>query len=282
MAVHADVAIQTAIPDPSSAEAVFCAICADCIGNLDRYLAEFMETGSPEGPHKARVALRRLTTALDAFKPLMRKADAKALRTRAKAIFRRLGTVRDADVYDQTKGDGRVSAETEALREVVRTALRQRKALEFGPLIRRKLSDGTLLRFGASGLRLRRSPAAVLARKATDEAFVAVGSHGKMLIGMDDQTRHEFRKDLKSLRYLTDFFVTPDAEPKRFTDLEALQDLLGTLNDLANARQREKTAHRHARKTQRRGKAELAALKQADVLWARLRKAAPWWQAISA
>jgi len=278
----AEPAIQSAIPAPSSAEGVFCGICADCIGNLDRYLAEFMETASPEGPHKARVALRRLTTALDAFKPLMRKAEAKALRIRAKAIFRRLGTVRDADVYDQTKGDGRVSSETEALREAVRTALRQRKALEFGPLIRRKLTDGTLLRSGASGLRLRNAPAAVLARAAMDDAFAAVNSHGKLLIGMDDQTRHEFRKDLKSLRYLTDFFVTPDANPKRFADLEALQDLLGTLNDLANARQRDNTARNRARKTHRRGKAELGALKQADVLWARLRKAAPWWQVGSA
>ena len=275
----AEPAIKAANPDPTSAEAVFCVIAGDCIGNLDRYLAEFMETASPEGPHKARVALRRLTTALDAFKPLMRKAEAKALRAGAQAIFRRLGTVRDADVYDQTKGDGRVSSKTEALREAVRTALRRRKALEFGPLMRRKLADGTLLRSGASGLRLRWAPAPVLARAAMDQAFAAVSSHGKALTRMDDPARHEFRKDLKSLRYLTDFFAVPDTDPGLLADLEALQNLLGALNDLANARQRDKTARSQVRKTQKRGKAEIAALKHADVLWARLRKAAPWWQA---
>ena len=135
----AEPAAKDASPVPSSAEAVFCAIASACIDDLDRSLAEFMATSAPEGPHKARVALRRLTTALDAFKPLMCKAEAKALRVRAKAIFRRLGRVRDADVYDQTKGGEGASTETEALRQAVRSALRRRDALKFGPLLRRKL-----------------------------------------------------------------------------------------------------------------------------------------------
>ena len=274
----AEPAAKDASPVPSSAEAVFCAIASACIDDLDRSLAEFMATSAPEGPHKARVALRRLTTALDAFKPLMCKAEAKALRVRAKAIFRRLGRVRDADVYDQTKGGEGASTETEALRQAVRSALRRRDALKFGPLLRRKLADGTLMRTSGSGLRLRATPALVLARAAMGQAFAAVSSHGKSLARMDDPARHEFRKDMKSLRYLTDFFVVPDADPALCNDLEALQDLLGTLNDLANARLREMKARKCTGKIARRGKPELAVLKQADVLWTRLRKAAPWWQ----
>jgi CHAD domain-containing protein len=261
--------------EDASAEQAFCAIAAACVGDLDRYLAEFMETASPEGPHKTRVALRRLTTALDAFLPLMRQAKAKILRRKAKDIFRRLGAVRDADVYHFAKDPSDAAAETAALRETVRAALRRRQALGFGPLMLRSLSDDTLLRGGEGGLRLRAAPASILASAAMDQAYAALRSHGKTLTRMDDLSRHEFRKDLKSLRYLTDFFADSKAQPDLCADLEALQDLLGTLNDIANARQRE-------HKKRRRGKAEMAALKQADALWHQLRHAAPWWKRDSA
>ena len=239
----------------ASAEAVFCAIAQDCISDLDRYLAEFMESASPDGPHKTRVALRRLTTALDAFHPLMRKTEVKALRSKAKKIFRRLGLVRDADVYHQTKSgpDSPATPEIAVLRDAVRDALRKRQALAFGPLMLRKLTDGTLLRAGALGHRLRAAPASELANAAMDRAFSAASSHGKTLTRMDDLARHEFRKDLKSLRYLTDFFSAPQSRPTVAADLAALQDLLGTLNDLANARQREGKSQKT--KSRRRGKA---------------------------
>lgn len=277
----ADPVPDTIRPAPNSAEDVFCAILRDCVSDFDRYLAEFMESPAPEGAHKTRVALRRLTTALDAFHPLMRNSKAKALRSTAKDIFRRLGPVRDADVYHLTKPgqDTRAAAETATLRDTVRANLRRRGALEFGPLVLRKLTDGTLLRAGAPGQKLRAAPASVLAGAAMNRAFAAVGSHGKTLNRMDDVARHEFRKDLKSLRYLTDFFPESDTRPAVAADLAALQDLLGTLNDLANARQREGKSPKG--KARRRGKAELAALQQADVLWTGLRKTAPWWRSLS-
>lgn len=260
-----------------SAEAAFVAIVTDCVSDFDRHLAAFMETDSPEGPHKTRVALRRLTTAIDAFHPMLRKTEARFLRRKAKDIFRRLGPVRDADVYHLARGgeDARPTPELLALRAEVRSALRRRDALAFGPLMLRKLADGSLLRHSPSGLSLRAAPAALIAGAAMDRAYEALDSHGKTLKRMDDPARHEFRKDLKSLRYLTDFLDETALGP--VADLAALQDELGALNDMANARAREKKS-----RGKQRGKAELAALREADVLWARLRKAAPWWPASSA
>lgn len=274
-----DPAASTAFIGPASAEAAFAAIVLACATEIDRHLAEVMETASPEGPHKTRVALRRLTTALDAFHPILRKTEARRLRDKAKDIFRRLGLVRDADVYHLSRAaaGAKPTPELLALREAVRAALRRRDALAFGPLLLRRLADGTLLRDSPVGLRRRAVPAADLISTAMDRAFDALCSHGKALKRMDDTARHEFRKDLKSLRYLNDFISETDHGPG--AGLCDLQDVLGTLNDLANARARERKAHKG--KSPRRGKAELAALREADLLWAGLRKSAPWWQASS-
>jgi CHAD domain-containing protein len=63
---------------------------------------------------------------------------------------------------------------------------------------------------------------------------------GKGLADSDDGHRHEVRKDAKKLRYATEFFVSlyPGRKPRRRMDrfldrLEALQDKLGRLNDIA-------------------------------------------------
>lgn len=127
--------------DPGmTAEAALTALVTGCALDIDRHLAQVMETAAPEGPHKTRVALRRLTTALDAFAPLLRRSAARALRREAKRIFRRLGEVRDVDVYLETltaRDRDRLAPEAETLREATRTALRER-----GPWPSRRVWNG--------------------------------------------------------------------------------------------------------------------------------------------
>jgi CHAD domain-containing protein len=53
----------------------------------------------PEGVHQARVALRRLRSDLKTFRPLLDRAWANDLRSRAKWLADRLGDVRDDDVH---------------------------------------------------------------------------------------------------------------------------------------------------------------------------------------
>ncbi|SNT23369.1 CHAD domain-containing protein, partial [Sphingomonas laterariae] len=67
---------------------------------------------------------------------------------------------------------------------------------------------------------------------------------GRDLAHIDDETRHEVRKDAKKLRYASEFFASlferkrERRRHKRFISaLENLQDQLGALNDLATAPQ---------------------------------------------
>lgn len=265
--------------DPGmTAEAALAALVTGCALEIDRHLAQVMETAAPEGPHKTRVALRRLTTALDAFAPLLRRSAAQALRREAKRIFRRLGEVRDVDVYLETlaaRDRDRLAPEAEALREATRTALRERGALAFAPGLERALAGEDLFRSGRTGLAARNQPVPALARAALDRARQRCRAHGKSLKAMGTRERHEFRKDMKTLRYLTEFFagLWPEgASAPTLAAMQVMQDDLGLLNDMANARRR-------AGKPLGRGKAEAEATARAEAHWALLRKARPWWQA---
>ena len=98
-----------------------------------------------------------------------------------------------------------------------------------------------------------------------------------MLIGatapMSAADRHELRKDLKTLRYLCDFLgpLWPGKGRKRFlAHLAPLLDALGTLNDLAIARQRgPASAVAQTRASH--------AMTAAETAWRKLRKAGPFW-----
>lgn len=231
-------------PDMACDQA-FAAIAAACCAEIDAQLAICLASDDPAGPHKARVALRRLTTALDAFAPILRRGQAAGARARAKRIFRVLGKLRDADVYlADHAGDAdraRLQGETAALRQKTRKALRQSRAVAMAPALMRQLATGGLMRRRPRGLQMRAAPVGDLARAALDRAWARVQAPGAALEGLGEEARHEFRKDMKTLRYLAEFFAPlwpgPGAGAFRET-LQQVQDDLGLLNDLANARRR--------------------------------------------
>lgn len=260
-----------------AAEAALTVLATACARDIDRHLAQMMETEASEGPHKTRVALRRLTTALDAFASLLRRNAAREIRREAKRIFRRLGEVRDIDVYLEAlpaRDRDRHHDEAETLRERTRQALRDRGALAFAPRLQSALAGSDLYRSGYSGLAARGQVVTDLARTALDTALRRCRAHGKSLTAMGTRERHEFRKDVKTLRYLTEFFAGLWPESQAEPALAALQDLqddLGLLNDMANARRR-------AGKPLGRSRAEAEATARAEAHWAALRKARPWWR----
>jgi CHAD domain-containing protein len=58
--------------------------------------------------------------------------------------------------------------------------------------------------------------------------------HGPSVSGMTPEQRHDFRKDLKTMRYLAEFFAPlfPGLSQDPFrSDFRDIQDALGTLND---------------------------------------------------
>lgn len=64
-----------------------------CGREVDQHVAAFLDGHDLDSLRKARVALRRLTTALDAFAPILRKSRARKLRRRVKKLFWRLGAL---------------------------------------------------------------------------------------------------------------------------------------------------------------------------------------------
>lgn len=269
----------TEVPALSAAtptEAAFAAIVAESCAEIDRQLAAVLISDHESGPHKARVALRRLTTAMDAFAPILRRKASAVLRAEAKWIFRTLGRLRDADVFlaAQDQPPRKLQRETAQLRDAVRAELRARKAVTFAPLLLRALGpDGGLLREKPRGIAAREAPVGQLAGAALDAAWAKALAHGEDPDALTEEELHSFRKDMKTLRYRAEFFapVWPDAAWPPFRALlQDLQDELGLINDLANAR-----ARGHQTDPRREAKAREKAMGH----WAALRAAGPFWTA---
>lgn len=260
-------------------ETAFRRIALRTAAEIDAGLALFFGSEGHAGPHKSRVALRRLTAALDGFEPVLRRKVRQGLRAEAKRIFRKLGEQRDSDVYLAGLGAARRSkaalARNAALRERLRDDLRARKAVAFAPRLQSLTESGEIFRRGAGALALRQGPAADLAAEALEIAWQDCLAHGTDLAAMKDEVRHDLRKAVKDLRYLSEFFAPlwpgVDAAPV-LARMAALQDALGTLTDL------------RAAELLRKGRADAAArqraaraLKDAGQLWQTLCAAPVWW-----
>jgi len=254
------------------------AILADCAAEFERHRAGLMRSDAPEGAHQARVALRRLRTALAAFGPILRRRPAATLRREARSIFRTLGKLRDADVLAGEIAEGeetaRLAARATRIRRKVRRKLEAAEAAGFSGRVAALNDDRRRRRRRAR--RLAEGPVEALAAKALDAAWTRLGSHGSRVSRMTGGDRHAFRKDLKALRYLTGFFgpLWDGRRQQRFMDrLKRLQDALGTLNDLSLAEGRLGSSGRAAR-----AERAATALAEAGREWKALRRTSRWWR----
>jgi CHAD domain-containing protein len=84
-------------PESSVAAAVSAAL-RDYAGRLVRNQALVLEGSDPEGVHQARVACRRIRSALQTFGPVLDPAWAESLRTELGSLAADLGAVRDTEV----------------------------------------------------------------------------------------------------------------------------------------------------------------------------------------
>ncbi len=245
------------------------------LGDFDRALATLEQSEDPEGPHQARVALRRLRTHLRAARQLSADRALAPLEAEARALFRTLGALRDADVLLHDVGAldaatlARRFATAATVRADVRARLEAARARDFAARAAAMLA--------APDWRGPRAawPVDRFAARALDRAMDRVAGHGKRLDLMPDAERHEARKDLKALRYLVDDFAPlfPAKKVAPFRRrLRRLQDSLGLLNDLALARAQEGEAE-----TPEAAQRRTDALASAAADWRALRKAHPFW-----
>lgn len=257
-------------------------LCAEAFGEA---LDEVQGTEDPRGPHRARVALRRLTTALDVFRPILRRKRLAALRRKAKVLFRALGTLRDSDVHVESRqgqGDYKdLLRRNHRIRRRVRRALRREGAARFARNLARAVAgDGKIWRRGAQARRMRAAPLGGFAAGMLAQVWARCQSHGASVAGMAPADRHEFRKDLKTMRYLAEFmaplFPGLSQDPFRH-DFRDIQDALGTLNDyeVALVLERRKPPEVLPGKQTR-------ALVAAEAIWLRLTTApVPWADPVS-
>ena len=205
----------------------------------------------PEYLHQMRVGLRRLRCTLVAFRALVPKKAAKPLVERLRALMPDLGAARDWDVFTQglvrlgmqaperapliaplltrarvkrgaARRRARLAAASPRLQGFLLRALRWISA---GPWKRTAANtDGSLGAFAAAALER-------LHRRALREV--------KELDWNDAERRHRARIRIKRLRYACEFFAgsfAAAAARPYIKRLEALQDILGELNDIAVAR----------------------------------------------
>jgi triphosphatase len=243
-------------PDMSTADA-FKRIVAACIRHFRLNEPRLIAMRAAEPLHQCRVALRRLRTALSVFRDVIADDEFEKLRDRLRALSQKLGEARDLDVLlanlhqphdEQPAGEldrGQLIAQAQDDRE--RAYDRLIAALE-GKRFRTLMFD--LLAWSEAGPWLRTDDAAAQPRRQRPIASFAaeelrrrrrkIRKRGRHLAQLNPPDRHRVRIATKKLRYATEFFASlatrKKAQRRRqaFTKaLEALQEHLGELNDLA-------------------------------------------------
>ncbi len=213
---------------------------------------DFRRFRQPEAIHQARVATRRLRSALSLYRPAA-CPELTAVKIAVTQCADTLGAARDWDVFlagtgralSQAKpGDARVAS-------LLRAAARQREAAYAGldgyladPAFRLMTVD---LAAAAALMPWQRtpspdpllhSPTATFAATVLSRHLKRVRRRARGLASLPIEALHELRKDCKRLRYAAEFFAP--AFPARYTKpflrrLSSLQEELGTLNDTATA-----------------------------------------------
>ena len=243
--------------------------------------------------HQARVALRRLRSALSLFRDVVADPSFDALREGLKRVANVLSEARNLDVLIERIAEaGNSAAPLDALRREREAAYAHAVEELASERTRRLMID--VLEWSVIGHWCQGSlsravhpmgPIADFAAQVLDRQRRRVKKRGRGLIGLDAEPRHEVRIEAKKLRYAAEFFGSLFQEEKQrrrrksfVTALEAVQEHLGALNDLATA---EELAHGLAARgidlPQRRvDEGEL--LRQADAAYDRLVDAKPFWR----
>jgi inorganic triphosphatase YgiF len=277
------------------------AIVSSVASQIDDNRRVVLETEEPEGAHQLRIGIRRLRSALRAFRPLIDIPALQEMDKHAKSLARVVGELRDADVFiadiyapvaGQASDHRGLRALKDALqrhraakRDAVCTALEgvnwSRLQLHL-VLFPQTIEACTGLDDSVEGF----------SRKALDQAWKKTAKKGKRLDSLSSEERHKMRRLLKKLRYTAEFFAPlyPGREVNPFVKrLKQLQNVFGYVNDVVTARQIEDIASTYCRDD---GDAQYAAgyvlgwhssraplrWEKAQDDWRALKKAARFWR----
>lgn len=235
----------------------FAAITRACIRHFRLNEAAVTEKRAAEGLHQARVAIRRLRSALSIFKALLGDPESEAIKSRLRAFAALLGEGRNLDVYlerlrspepDDPPAAPELTVKLSADREVAYDGIAKALASKrFRGLMLDLLvwaEDGAWREAGDPEARERLArPIEETASDMLKARRRRVRKRGRHLAAISPEARHEVRIEAKKLRYAAEFFtglVERKRDRKRLkaflSGLEELQESLGQLNDLETAR----------------------------------------------
>ena len=212
---------------------------------------------TPEPVHQMRVGVRRLRSALTVFRRAVEPEGGAPwlgqLATRLKTLATHLGAARDWDVFltetgaeiaQAFAGDRRVAGLLAAAARHRAAAYASLQTLIEG----REWPDFELglallpstrpwrAALAAEHAERLAAPVSLYAKRALDRRLKHVLAQGDQLLAMPHDQLHELRKQIKKLRYATEFFggLFPEKPVRKYLPrLERLQAVLGTINDRA-------------------------------------------------
>lgn len=238
-----------------TAEQAATAVLGECLDQVLANIPVTVETDDPEGPHQLRVGLRRLRSALAAFRPALGREKLAPIIQTARTIGAETGRIRDLDVLA-----GEMIAPLAARHPdepgfaVLVDAIHARR-VRVREEVRAVLCSPDVTRFGfdTAGFLAGRGwldpadhdqtprlaePVAKLAGRQLDKRWKALSAYGRRIESLATEERHEMRKEIKKLRYVGEVFESlfDRAGVKTFRGaLRKLQDDFGALNDVAMA-----------------------------------------------
>ncbi|MDH2327016.1 CHAD domain-containing protein [Cereibacter sp. SYSU M97828] len=227
-------------PESTAADA-FRRIAASCLRQFRLNEDLLLATRGAEPLHQARVALRRLRSAFSIFRPMLGD-EGRPLANELRWLASELGPARDLDVILHRASGGTLEDSLRRAREDAHDraakALGSERAARLMIDLTEWLAVGAWLRDDAHAA-ARAMSAGEFAAAALARFRRKVRKDGRNIAKIEDDARHEVRKDAKKLRYAVDFFETlfhRHKSRKRFVaSLKDLQEQLGTLNDMATA-----------------------------------------------
>jgi inorganic triphosphatase YgiF len=225
-------------PGMSVAEG-FAVIVQSCLRHFRLNEPLVVKERNADALHQARVAIRRLRSALTLFRPAVADEEFDRLREELRWFTGQLGDARNLDVY----------LERDIPKQERKRLLRQREKA-YDQLIealntrRFRLLMIDLMAFATvgewrSGEKASR-PLPDFAERRISRLWLKICGHDNIR-SMGDEERHGLRIEIKKLRYALDFMQAlhehVGRRQKQFTKaIEALQGALGRLNDIVTAR----------------------------------------------
>jgi inorganic triphosphatase YgiF len=238
---HAARAEPIALPVSISEGAAFRIVAQSCLRHYRLNEIVLLEQRDADALHQARIALRRLRSALSLFLPTVRGKDYPELREEVGWLAGQFGEARNLDVMLAGEEGGRASDTVRERLLKSRAKAYDRVEVALGSARVRALMLKLSLWIEAGAWRFRdraKRDLAGLAAAQLSRQWRRIKRHGDHLEKSVPEERHRLRLDVKKLRYSAEFLAGLSAKrPELFrrerfvAALKELQESLGDLND---------------------------------------------------